>query len=290
MAAADVTSRVLELFSEGTRIVSTIYTPAGAAPEGGFPAILLCHGWGGLMAHLTYNAQAFAGAGYVAMIFDYRGWGQSDGRIIPAPGAPALLEAGTRMLEVQVLREVVDPIDQAADIRACLTVLEAEAGVNPARLAVWGTSFGGGHAVFTAGTDRRIRAAVAQIGAYGLPPEAAEAARARAADKVFGRIAPVVPQGGLDGTPGLAGTPDLARMAAHSPLAAAANVRVPTLIIDAEQEELFNRLEHGFTAYMIIRQNAVTEYRTFPCKHYTVYEKYFQESVAMALEWFGKHL
>ena len=94
--------------------------------------------------------------------------------------------------------------------------------------------------------DDRIRAVIAQIGGYGFPPEYRANARARAAEKARGLINPVVPQGGLDASPGLKGTPDIARMATHSPLAAAANIRVPTLIIDAEQEELMNRLEHGF--------------------------------------------
>ncbi len=286
----ELSARPSTIFSEGTRLAADMYAPAGYGPATGRPAILLCHGWGGLKSQLVEYARAFARAGFFAMTFDYRGWGQSDGRIIPASGSPRLLEAGVRTLDVRVLREIVDPVDQTTDVRNCLAALVSEPGVDPARIGIWGTSYGGGHAVFVGGNDDRIRAIVAQIGGFDYPPEYRAEALLRATQKARGEIDPVVPQGGLDAAAGLQGTPDIARMAVHSRLAAAANVRVPTLIMDAEYEELVNRLEHGFTAYMIIRQHATCEYRTFPCDHYAVYHRFFDESVTAAIEWFHKYL
>lgn len=281
--------RSVAVFSEGTRLAAEVFSPLGGTTEGR-PAVLLCHGWGGLKSQLVRYAEAFAAAGFVAMVFDYRGWGELDGRIIPMPDEPRLLEAGERTLRVRVLREIVDPIDQTTDVRNCLSALAFQPGVDATRIGIWGTSYGGGHAVFVAGHDDRVRAVVAQIGGFGFPPEYREHARERAADKALGRIDPVVPQGGLDATPGLAGTPDIARMEGHSPRQAARLVRVPTLIIDAEQEELMNRLEHGFTVHMTIREHAISEYRTFPCRHYAVYDAFFDEGCAMAVEWFGRYL
>jgi dienelactone hydrolase len=283
-------ARSITLFSEGTRLAAELYVPTTPAPEGGYPAILLCHGWGGYMHQLVPNAQLFARSGYVVMIFDYRGWGESDGRIIATSDAPRLLEAGEQTMKVHVLREIVDPIDQTTDIRNCIAYLASETEVNPGRVGIWGTSFGGGNVVFSAGHDKRIRAVVAQIGAYGLPEMFRDQARKREVDKVRGAIEPVVPQGGIDAPPGLVGTPDLARFEAQPPLAAAGNIRVPTLIIDAEQEELINRLEHGWTAHMIIRQHAISEYKTFPCQHYGMYDQFYEESTALALDWFGRYL
>ena len=288
--AQPVSERHLSLFSEGTRLAADIYAPAGSNPDARLPAVLLCHGWGGLGSQLAEHARAFAHAGFVAMTFDYRGWGESDGRIIALPDSPPLREAGVRNLDVRVLREVVDPIDQTADVSNCLAVLASDPGVDPARLGIWGTSYGAGHAVFVGGRDDRIRAVVAQVGGFGYPPEYREFARSRGADKARGRIDPAVPQDGLDAVEGLRGTPDVARMALHSPLAAAATISVPTLILDAEHEELVNRHEHGFAAYTIIRQNAICEYRTFPGDHYAVYGRYFEESVGMAVAWFRAHL
>ncbi|MDQ2857275.1 MAG: alpha/beta fold hydrolase [Candidatus Eremiobacteraeota bacterium] len=285
-----MSSRPLTIFSEGTRLAADVFAPAGDGPATRRPAILLCHGWGGLKSQLAEYARAFARAGFLAMTFDYRGWGESDGRIIPVPGSPRLLEAGVRTLDVRVLREIVDPVDQTTDVANCLAALVAEPGVDPARIGVWGTSYGGGHAVFVGGNDDRIRAIVAQIGGFDYPPEYRAEALLRATEKARGQIEPVVPQDGLDAAAGLKGTPDIARMAVHSRLAAAAHVRVPTLIMDAEHEELVDRLEHGFAAYTIVRQHATSEYRTFPCDHYAVYNRFFDESVAAAIEWFHTYL
>ncbi|TCJ38871.1 alpha/beta hydrolase [Parafrankia sp. BMG5.11] len=287
---SDIQQRDVELFSEGTRIAAEIFTPSSSKPAEGYPAILLCHGWGGLKDHLARYARKYAESGYLCMTFDYRGWGQSDGRVIAPRSGPPLLEAGERTMKVQVLREIVDPIDQTADIKNCLHVLASKPDVDSSRIGIWGTSYGGGHAVFTAGNDERIKAVVAQIGGFGFPPEHRDWARGRAAAKARGEIEPLVPQNGQDGVPGLKGTPDVARMVEHSQLGGAARVRVPTLIIDAEFEELNNRLEHGFTAYMMIRQNAPAEYHTYPCKHYVVYDEYFEQSTDLAVRWFGLHL
>ena len=286
----EVAQETLELWSEGTRLAADLFKPDAPRPDDGYPAILLCHGWGGLKDHLRRYAEKFARAGFVALTFDYRGWGESDGRVIAVRDAPRLLEAGETTLKVRVLREIVDPVDQTTDIRNCLAYLWSHPDVDRNRIGIWGTSYGGGHAVFTAGNDDRIKAVVAQIGGFGFPPEHREWARGRAAEKASGQIDPVVPQGGLDGIEGLKGTPDVARMAEHSQLRAAAKVQVPTLILDAEFEELNNRLEHGWAAYMMIRQNAPAEYDTYPCKHYAVYDDHFEDSTDRAVAWFSRYL
>ena len=290
MVDAGPAGRPLTLYSEGTRIAAEIFTPAHAAPAAGYPALLLCHGWGGLKSQLVPFALAFARVGFVVMTFDYRGWGESDGRIIPLRDSPRLIEAGERTLKVRVLREVVDPVDQTTDVANCLSALMAEPGVDAARIGIWGTSYGGGNAVYAAGHDERIAAVVAQIGGFDYPPHLRGQARARAAAKARGELDPAVPQQGIDAAPGLRGTPDIARMASQSRLAAAANIRVPTLIMDAEHEELMDRRDHGLAAYEIIRQHAACEYLTFPCGHYAVYDQFFGESVAKATDWFSRYL
>ena len=158
------------------------------------------------------------------------------------------------------------------------------------RIGIWGTSFGAGHAVFVAAHNSHIKAVVVQVGGFGLGQQYRDHARARAAEKVSGQLDPVVPQGGMDSLPGLAGTPDVARMLFHSPLTAAANLRIPTLIIDVEQEELVNRLEHGHAVYERVRQNAICEYRLLPGKHYDIYDRHLMTTMNMAQEWFLAHL
>ncbi len=281
------TRRDLDLFSQGTRIAASLFVPDDAEDDA--PAILLAHGWGGLRSHLVRYAELFARAGFAALIFDYRGWGDSDGRLI-YEGGERLTTPGPVTLPVRVLRDGIDPIDRAEDVVACLDFLATEPGIDPARIGLWGTSYGGGHVAFVAGNDDRVAAVVAQIGGFGFPPEYRDAARARAGEKARGLFAPRVPQDGLDGVPGLLGTPDIARMVAHSQLGGAAKIKVPTLIIDAEFEELNNRLEHGWAAYMMVRQNAPAAYHTFPCKHYAVYDEHFDAATGLAVDWFRRYL
>lgn len=280
----------LDLYSEGTRIAAELFLPPRAAPPQGHPALLLCHGWGGLKSHLEPYALKFAAAGFAVMSFDYRGWGESDGRIVAEPGTPPLLEAGMRTLAVRVLRETVDPIDRAEDVVNCVHFLATEPGIDARRIGLWGSSYGGGHVVHVAAHDARIKAVVAQIGGFGFPPSARPMALQRAGEKVRGSFRPVVPQDGLDGVAGLRGTPDIARMVMHSQLAGAAKVNVPTLIIDAEHEELMSRYEHGWAAHMAIRERAPSEYHTFPCKHYALYDEYFAPATDLALDWYRRFL
>lgn len=287
---SDITRAPVTVWSEGSRLAAEIIRPS--ASTGNAPGILLCHGWGGLKEHLIdLYALEFARAGFVCMAFDYRGWGGSDGRLIPAHSAPMLTQAGEQEVKARVIREVVDPVDQVADVRACLSWLSTEPGVDPSRIGLWGSSYGGGHVVFVAGTDARPKAVVAQIGGYGHPKSDGyrDLAFKRMADKARAEIDPPVPQG-IDGSPGLRGTPDVARQYGHSPMKAAENIRVPTLFIDAEFEEYNTPDLQGGAVYEIVRNNAVAERHTFPCTHYKVYDEHLQPARQLALDWFKKHL
>ena len=278
------------IWSEGSRLAAEVVRPADRSQPR--PAILLCHGWGGLKEHLAERyAVPFAEAGYVCLVFDYRGWGGSDGRMISAPETPPLTEAGSCTVPVRVIRELVDPLDQVADIRACLAWLLSEDGVDPDRVGLWGSSYGGGHVIVVAGTDERPKAVVAQIGGFGSPevhPEWVARQRRRAADKARAAIDPPVPQD-VDGAPGLRGVPDIARQLFHAPIKAAEGVRAPTLFIDAEFEEYAEPATHGHIAG-VVAKHAVSERVTFPCSHYKVYDEYYEPALKLALDWFDKHL
>ncbi|HLZ84089.1 MAG TPA: alpha/beta fold hydrolase [Caulobacteraceae bacterium] len=286
----DLERRPVMIWSEGSRLAAELIRPA--ARSGPRPAILLCHGWAGLKEHLaTRYAIPFARAGYVCLVFDYRGWGGSDGRLISTAEAPMYTEAGEQAATVRVIRELVDPIDQIADIRACLAWLLSEEGVDAQRVGLWGSSYGGGHVVVVAGTDERPRAVVAQIGGFGSPTPRAEWTafqRQRAADKARAAIDPPVPQG-IDSAPSLRGVPDIARQLFHRPIDAAEHVRVPTLFIDAEFEEYAEPETHGHIAQVVAR-NAVSRRVTFPCSHYKVYDEYYEPALKLALDWFDTHL
>ncbi|MGH7011026.1 MAG: hypothetical protein ACREEX_09325, partial [Caulobacteraceae bacterium] len=215
----------------------------------------------------------------------------SDGRLISTAEGPMLTEAGGKTERACVIRDVVDPLDQVADIRACLAFLLTEPGVDPGRVGLWGSSYGGGHVVVVAGSDERPTAVVAQIGGFGSPtpnPGWIAFQRRRAADKARGLIDPPVPQG-IDASPGLKGTPDAARQLFHDPIRAAESLRAPILFIDAEFEEYAEPATHGHIAEVASRRVECKRV-TFPCSHYKVYDEYYEPALKLAREWFDRHL
>lgn len=287
-----VDQRSMIVWSEGLRLAADILSPNGPKP---LPAILLCHGWGGRKQHLLdLYAHFFAAAGFVVMVFDYRTWGESDGKPVPAPNEPMLTAAGEQIIKVRIIREVVDPADHVADVRAALAYLLAEPCVDPDRVGLFGSSYGAGHVLAVAGTDDRIRAVVAQIGGYGHPTSGQfrEAAHQQAADKARGVLDPPIPQDQGGAVASLSGVPDLARQLTHAPLDMARGIRAPTLFIDAEFEEYNTEDPHlqGSGAFEVVRRHAVAERQTFPCTHYRLYDEYLEAARELALDWFRRYL
>ena len=281
--------RPVSIWSEGCRLSADLWLPDGAREDARLPAILLCHGWGGPKQHLNASyAPFFAEAGFAVLAFDYRGWGESEGKLEPVGERPRPDENGELTVRARVAREIVDPFDQIRDIYNCLDWLCAEPQADPDRLGLWGTSYGGGHVAWMAAHEPRVKVIVAQVSAQQPDLIANEVARARATARVRGEIGVIPPA--EDAVPGLGGVPDLARMAKYRPIATAEQVRVPTLVIDAEQEELFDPERNGRALYEIVREHAPARYETFPCKHYAIYEQYYRSAAKLARDWFVEHL
>lgn len=114
---------------------------AGDREVDGRAAVVLAHGLGGVRdPDLLPYAEAFAEAGAVCFTFDHRSFGRS-------PGWP---------------RQVLDISGQHADWRAVIDHARRDPAVAPDRVALWGTSFSGGHVQHLAARDERIAAVVAQ--------------------------------------------------------------------------------------------------------------------------------
>jgi dienelactone hydrolase len=78
-----IESRHVDIWSDGTRLSGDLWHPKDLQPGDKLPAVILCHGWGGVRSHLNQAyAPEFAKAGYVVLSFDYRGWGDSDSRMV----------------------------------------------------------------------------------------------------------------------------------------------------------------------------------------------------------------
>ena len=283
--------RAVDIWSDGTRMSGDLWLPAGFGDGTKRPAILLTHGWGGTRSHLNDSyAPKFADAGFVVLTFDYRGWADSDSRLVIIDDQPAPDADGAVTVRARAIREVVDPLDQIRDISNALDFLYGEDGVDVERIGIWGTSYSGGHVIYMGAHDERIAAIVSQVGYQGVgwTPERERFARQRAVEKARGVIDPI-PQG-IDLVPRLRGTPDLAKMLGYRPIDSAHKIRVPTLVIDVDGEELFNRITNGHAVYEIIKNEAVAEYQTYPGKHYDIYSRHYSAASSLALEWFKRYL
>ena len=74
---------------------------------------------------------------------------------------------------------------------------------------------------------------------------------------------------------------------------AATLVNVPTLIIDAENEELMDRTQQGQAAYEQIARkgNVPTRYEVIKgISHYDVYRNSFDVASDLAVDWFNQYL
>src|ERR1035438_5837069 len=161
----EVDLRTANVISEGVRIQAEVLSLKSLAGKKR-PTIVMGHGWGGVAAQLRRDAAEFAQAGYLVVTFDYRGWGASDSRMATFQGK-----------EVPV-REVVDPLDMATDWLNVLHWVQAEPQLDPARLGIWGSSYAGGHVIWAAARDSRVKALVSQVPALDSRP-ATEAERQR---------------------------------------------------------------------------------------------------------------
>src|SRR6266849_5754743 len=67
-------------YSEGCRLVGDVFYPADLPAGQKRAGVVLCHGYTGIKdLYLPDNARILTQAGYVAMTFDYKGWGDSAG-------------------------------------------------------------------------------------------------------------------------------------------------------------------------------------------------------------------
>lgn len=108
--------------------------------ESGHPALVMAHGTSGVREQLKHYIPRFTEAGMYVLLFDYRHFGDSEGE-------PRQLLSIRRQLQ---------------DYAAALEYIRKEPGVDPDRVALWGSSLAGGHVVQVAVKDRRVAAVVSQ--------------------------------------------------------------------------------------------------------------------------------
>ncbi len=133
--------RDVQYYSEGSVIKAILHLPDNYQEGTRLPAIILCHGFAGIKELLLpAYAEAFSAAGFAALTFDYRGFGESEG------------EEGK-----------LSPRLQMVDIRNTITFVQSLKEADPERVGLWGTSFGGANAVVTSATDKRVKCLTVQL-------------------------------------------------------------------------------------------------------------------------------
>ncbi len=124
--------------SQGTRCAAWLYHPEGQPP---FPCVVLAHGLAATRElRLDAYATRFVQAGFAALVFDYRYFGASGGEP----------------------RQLLDIPGQLADWAAAIAYARTLEEIDTTRIALWGTSFSGGHVIVTAAHDPAIAAVIAQ--------------------------------------------------------------------------------------------------------------------------------
>lgn len=290
--------RDLSFTVDGDPCAAWHYAGAGTEPRA---CVVLAHGFTMTRdAGLARYAERFAAAGLDALVFDYRCFGASG-------GTP---------------RQWLDIPRQQADWRAAIACARELSGVDPGRIALWGTSFSGGHVAHAASEDPSIAAVVSQVpfsglgGREGAPRRLAHQARMVAAalrDTAaarFGRapayitVAAEPPAFAAFDTPGsteemrvlLAGadtwenrfTPRVVlQMARYQPFEGAARIACPWLLIVCEPDTVT-------PAEAAIRRASAAprlEVRWHGDEHFAVYTgEPFERLVAEQVSFLAEHL
>lgn len=125
--------------SEGETCAAWLY-PAGGGSDP-IPIVVMAHGLSGTRRdRLGPFAERFAEVGIAALVFDHRGFGDS-------AGEPDLFH----------------PRHQLDDWRAAISFARSLPGIDPDRVATFGSSMGGGNALAAAADDPRVAAAISQV-------------------------------------------------------------------------------------------------------------------------------
>jgi pimeloyl-ACP methyl ester carboxylesterase len=140
-----MTEQAVTFSSAGLKLSGVVHVPRGLKPSERRAAFMVLHGFGSnkTSSNTMQPTKVLSDLGYVVLRFDMRGCGESEGEF----GRVICLE-------------------QVEDTRNALTFLAQHPAVDPQRIALIGSSFGGAVAIYTGGIDQRV-AAVISNGGWG---------------------------------------------------------------------------------------------------------------------------
>lgn len=267
----------------------------------GRACVVMGHGFGATRdAGLLPFAERFAAAGADVLVFDYRGYGASD-------GSP---------------RQNVDHRRHRADYHAALAHARTLPGVDPDRIVAWGSSYSGGHVVPVAARDGRVAAVISQGAAMDGAAALLEIARYAGvgqllrltghglrdlAGALLGRPPHLIPVVGPPGSPAaisaegaesgyrsIMGPTFRNEMCARGaliiplnrPVTAAGRLRCPILLVLAEDD---NIAPPAAVRRVAERAGAGAELLTLPSGHFDIYTgEMFDRSVTAQVEFLSR--
>ncbi|QBI18526.1 alpha/beta fold hydrolase [Egibacter rhizosphaerae] len=134
--------RPVEFKSEGLTVKGVLWIPDDLEEGERRPGVVTANGFTFPKEFLLPSiAETFMNAGYVALTFDYRFLGESEGEP----------------------RGQVHALKQVEDVLNGLSFLETQPQVDRHRLGAWGASYGGGHVLYAAAHDQRIKCVAANL-------------------------------------------------------------------------------------------------------------------------------
>jgi len=291
----EVAFRTVDIYSEGTRMAGDVYAAKTNAGKK-LPTIVMAHGWGGTKAGFRPEAVAFAQAGYLVVAFDYRGWGESDSRVILVSKREPAEHTNNRFTaEVQEVREVVEPLNMVVDWLNAINWAVGDSQCDATRIGLWGSSLSGGLVVSAALMDPRVKALHSQVpsldGRWTLAsPQERATTEKEATERARGELGYPAPR--TNAVQRLIGAPVRLQFAAWFPVEyidRAPNVAMQFVV--AEKEELMDNKDNGLLAYQ--RAKGPKNLVTIPeITHYGVYivPAARQQARDLAIAWFDRFL
>ena len=138
-----VAQQELSFDSGGDVCEATLYRPAAVATP--LPCLVMGHGFSGTrFLGLSAYAHNFAKEGTAVLTFDYRNFGTSGGEP----------------------RQVIDVEKQRDDYRGAIRFVRTLEGMDPEKVAIWGTSLSGSHVLAVAADDPDLAGAIAQVSLF----------------------------------------------------------------------------------------------------------------------------
>ena len=131
--------------SDHVRLRGWFYQPSGTH-AGPLPCLVMSHGFSAIKEmDLDTFAEFFIGnLPLTCLVYDNRGFGESD----VADGQPR--------------HEIIASV-QCGDIQDAITYAQTRSEVKRDRIGIWGSSYSGGHVLWVAAVDRRVKAVLSQV-------------------------------------------------------------------------------------------------------------------------------